>query len=395
MTLDDLIALNDEIAALVRAGVPLEQGLAELGGDLPGRMGKTAALLAERTARGEPLTQVIMDQTVGLPRAYRAVVEAGVKAGRLPAALEALAGSARRVNETQRFAAIAVVYPLLVFALAWGCLACFARFVAPALATSFHGFGLPGEGFFAGLAWFGHGAMYWGPAVPLLLLVVAAAAWFASTRAGILHSRGANRLLGSLPWMGKLLRWSETAALLEVLALLVENRVPLGEAIRLAADVTGDPQTIAAMHFMADRIERGEQFSSPSRATGFASAGLGAMGSASLGATGSASAGLGAMGSASARPRTALAKPVALDANPALPPLVNWLMLAAGRNGALEPALRHSADAYRRRARHQADLTRVFLPVVLTVGIAGVATAAYALVLFVPYAAMLHSLAGG
>ena len=59
MTLDDLIALNDEIAALVRAGVPLEAGLAELGGDLPGRLGQFATVLAQRTARGESLAQAI------------------------------------------------------------------------------------------------------------------------------------------------------------------------------------------------------------------------------------------------------------------------------------------------------------------------------------------------
>jgi len=91
MNLDDLIALNDEIAALVRAGVPLEMGLAELGGDLPGRLGRFATALAQRTAQGESLAQAIAGDAGQLPQAYRAVVEAGVRAGRLPAALEAVA----------------------------------------------------------------------------------------------------------------------------------------------------------------------------------------------------------------------------------------------------------------------------------------------------------------
>ena len=39
VSLDDLIALNDEIIALIRAGVPLERGLAGLADDLPGRLG--------------------------------------------------------------------------------------------------------------------------------------------------------------------------------------------------------------------------------------------------------------------------------------------------------------------------------------------------------------------
>ena len=66
-TLDDLIALNDEIGALVRAGVPLEQGLAELGDDMPGRLGRVAAAVAERTARGESLQQALADHALALP----------------------------------------------------------------------------------------------------------------------------------------------------------------------------------------------------------------------------------------------------------------------------------------------------------------------------------------
>jgi general secretion pathway protein F len=321
MTLDDLIALNDEIAALVRAGVPLEQGLAALGGDLPGRMGQVAALLAERTARGEPLAQVVMDHTMGFPPAYRAVVEAGIKAGRLPAALEAVAGSARRLTETHRAAVIAAIYPLLVFALAWGCLVFFARVIAPSLAATFLALGVPGHRFFVTVAWIGRGSWYWGPVVPVAAVLFLAAWWFASTRASVLHSRSSDWLLGWLPWMGPMLRWSRSAAFLEVLALLVENRVPLDDAIRLAADASGDPRT--------------------------------------------------------------------------LPPLVNWLMLAAGRDGALLPALRHAAETYRRRARHQSDLVRIFLPVVLTVCVGGSATLVYAVALFGPYAAMLRWLAGG
>ena len=151
-TLDDLIALNDEIAALVRAGLPLEQGLAELGGDMPGRLGQIATSLAEAAARGEPLDQAMLDHAVALPPVYRAVIQAGMRAGRLPAALEAVAASARRITETHRAAVVAVSYPLMVLALVWCGLAMFTRTLAPSLAASFHSMDVPGERFFAALA---------------------------------------------------------------------------------------------------------------------------------------------------------------------------------------------------------------------------------------------------
>ena len=36
VTLEQLLALNDEMAALVRAGIPLERGLVDLGREVPG-----------------------------------------------------------------------------------------------------------------------------------------------------------------------------------------------------------------------------------------------------------------------------------------------------------------------------------------------------------------------
>jgi len=140
-----------------------------------------------------------------------------------------------------------------------------------------------------------------------------------------------------------MLRCSRTATFLEILALLVENQTPLPEAITLAAEASGDPATLQA----------GRQWAA-------------------------------ALASGQTLPR---------GDEPAFPPLVHWLFVAAGRDGALLPALRHAAAAYHRRARHQSDLLRMFLPIFLTVAVAGGATASYALALFLPYVSMLYTLA--
>ena len=41
LALEQLIALDDEIAALVRMGVPVERAIGVLGEDMPGRLGET------------------------------------------------------------------------------------------------------------------------------------------------------------------------------------------------------------------------------------------------------------------------------------------------------------------------------------------------------------------
>lgn len=346
ISLDQLIALNDEIAALVRAGVPLEPALAELGGDLPGRLGRIATMLAERASRGQSLPQVLSDESARLPPVYRAVVEAGLRSGRLASALEALAGSIRRVAETRRGVVVAALYPLLVLIVAWGLFAFFASFTAERLAPVLKAFNAPGQGFFQGLARCGQWAAYWGPAVPLVILVLAAAWWYRSGRAAVVEPRWAGRLLGWLPWVGSTLRWSRSATFAEVLALLVENRVPLDEALVLAAETSGDPQMVPAARQLAAALSQGETLdpSTFGRRT--------------------------------------------------FPPLLLWLMSTAGRHTALLPGLKHAAETYHRRAQHQSELARVFLPVVLTIVLGGTVALLYVLTLFVPYSSLLRTLGG-
>ena len=117
VTIDQLIALNDEIVALTRAGVPLERGLLDLGSDVPGRLGRIATALGERMSRGESLSEALASSGGGVPRVYRAVVEAGLRSGRLPVALEGLSAYARGYAEARRSIGLALWYPLMV--LAW------------------------------------------------------------------------------------------------------------------------------------------------------------------------------------------------------------------------------------------------------------------------------------
>ncbi|OHB72501.1 MAG: hypothetical protein A2V70_00835, partial [Planctomycetes bacterium RBG_13_63_9] len=336
-------------AALVRAGVPLEPALAELGGDLPGRLGKIATMLADRTRSGQSLLEALGERSAQVPGVYRAVVEAGLRAGRLPAALEAMAGSIRRLAETRRGIAAAALYPLLVLMIAWGALAFFASTIAPRLSEFFEQFDLLGpatRGLFGLFVRCGHWAVYWGPAVPVAVVVLAGVWWFRSGRAAIAEPRRGDRLIGWLPWMGRMLRWSRTATFLEVLALLVDSDVPLHDAVTLAAGASGDPRMLAAAKDLAAMLERGQQ---PDRSQGHGKC---------------------------------------------LPPLLCWLIAAGRRHGTLLPALRHAADTYARRARHQAHLASVLLPIVFTLAIGGGITLFYALTLFAPYTSMLRGLGG-
>lgn len=345
ITLDQLIALNDEIVALVRSGVPLETNLAEVGRDLPGSLGKITTMLAKRATEGESLPNLIAESSAQFPPVYRAVVESGLRAGRLSAALETLSSSIRRLAETRRTIISAALYPFLVVIIGWLSFAFFSAKLAPALAADFTALQVPGRGIFVVLAWIGQGAIYWGLGLPILLVIFAAMVWCGSRRATWIGGTGLGRLAARLPWFGSMLIYSRNGAFADVLALLVENSVPLPEALRLAAESCGDMRLIYAARHASDMLSGGQSL---------------------VGQDG----------------------PLA-----EFPPLLRWLLPAASQKNIIVPALKHAAEMYNRRAEHQADLLRVFTPVVLTIGISGVITFLYALTLFVPYTTMLRALA--
>lgn len=342
IALDDLIALNDEIAALSRAGLPLERGLLGFGLDVPGRLGDVATALGERMARGEGLGEAIRSEGASLPATYRSVVEAGLRSGRLSAALEDLAAYARGFAELRRAVGLALLYPMMVLLLAWGLLVAFVLALLPRLIGAFEAFGVPSPIGAREAARLGDSASYWGPIVPALAGMVLLA-WSWSGRARALR---VGREVRWVPWLRGILADWRASNFAGWLALLVEHGVPLPEAVEVASEATGDRALIEAGGRIAEAARRGE----PTR--------------------------------------------VALrEGEGGLPPLLRWMIATGQGQGSLGPALRHAAETYRVRALRRAEVMRTTLPTILLVAIGATAAAAYVLALFVPWTQLLDSLA--
>jgi general secretion pathway protein F len=344
VTLDQLIALNDEIAALARAGVPLDEGLLHLGRDLPGRLGKLSRRLGERLEAGEPLTRVLEDEK-GLPPAYRAIVAAGIRSGRLAVALEGLSTLVRRAAEMRRTVAIALVYPLLVLALAYALFAFMLVGCFPVMLTVFRDF-LPDGGGVRVLERVESAAPYWLPWLPVAVVVPVAVWWFRSRRAWSLEGsappgsragrRGHRQSFRSVLQAGRLSVFAET------LALLLQQDVPLEEAVELAADASADRSLREACRQLAERLRRGES---------------------------------------------------ARDWDPSQArPLVAWLLAGVQDRTLLIAALRRAAEAYRRHANWALRWLSVYLPLWLTVAIGGTAVMLYAVSVFGPWCRVLYEL---
>jgi type II secretory pathway component PulF len=345
ITIDQLLALNAEMSALVRAGVPLERGLIVTGRDLRGRLGAIATALAGRLNRGESLPEALAGEKAAIPPLYRAVVEAGARSGQLPIALEGLAKYVRGYSDARTAIGLALWYPLLVLALAYTLFVGLLWLAVPEFIKTYELLGLTVAAPLRTLSWIGSTVSYWWPIGPILLVVL----FFAWVRSGTAarFQAGAWSWLMVFPWMRSILANFETANFSELLGLLLEHHVPLPAAVVLAAESTGDARITRGARRLAAAVERGE--------------------------------------SAAAALRT-------IDRGTFLP-MLRWVLATGQEQGSMVAALRNLADVYRKRAQFQTDKLSVFLPVILMIAIGAGATLFYALALFIPLSNMLNELA--
>ncbi len=344
ITIDQLLALDQEIVALVRAGVPLEHGLLLAARDLRGRLGRVAGALGRRLSRGESLAQALESERGSVPPLYRAVVEAGARSGQLPIALEGMARFVRGYSEARAAIGLALWYPLLVLALAY---ALFIGLVALALPRFIATFELLGMTASAPLRWLnrlGESVVYWWPVGPILFALLAIA-WIHSGTAAQFQSRSWS-WLHVFPWMKSILANYETANFSELLALLLDHQVTLPSALVLAAESTGNARLTGGARQLAEAINRGEPVA-PVLAT--------------------------------LDPRTFL-------------PMLRWVLATSQAQGSLAGALHHLAGLYRKRAKYQAEKLAIFLPTILLIAIGASATLFYALALFLPLVNLLKQL---
>ena len=115
---DEFAFLNQQLAAMLRDGIPLEGALRRLCADLQhGPLRTELQLLEADLARGTPLTEAIRPRQ--LPDLYKRMLEVGAQSHDLPGVLTLLADHYQRKNAIWTRLKGLMVYPLLVLTAAF------------------------------------------------------------------------------------------------------------------------------------------------------------------------------------------------------------------------------------------------------------------------------------
>jgi type IV pilus assembly protein PilC len=254
---DDLLAFNQQLTHLTRAGLPVEHGLKLIAQDMrSGRIAETVRQLAGEIERGTPLDQAFEKHRGQFPPLYARLVAAGVASSNLPGMLLNLGRHMEMVYRLRAMLWRAFSYPLAVLGGLVGVTIFLGLFVIPRFELLFKEFGVQLPAVTKFLLYTPTWMPYFAIAV-LLLVIGLPILWQA------LRKTGADRavidklvvhlpLVGPVMWRNLVARWCDACR------LGVQAGLDLPRAIELAGDAVASPKLRRDGHEMIGAIESGQ-----------------------------------------------------------------------------------------------------------------------------------------
>ena len=223
MKTDEFAFFNQQLAAMLRDGIPLEGALRRLCEEMRrGQLRDELQALETDLAKGTPMADALKPRQ--LPELYKRMILVGVKSGDLPGALTMLADYFHRQNSIWTRLKSMMVYPLivmfvaflisLVLAFLWTCV------IGPSMLGVFGGMGLrlPGATIFAFETL--HAIWIFPVALGIVFLIMASVVFLPGLR-------------GKYLWRLPAFKEATVSRIASSLTLLLKNGVNLPDAIGL------------------------------------------------------------------------------------------------------------------------------------------------------------------
>jgi type II secretory pathway component PulF len=344
VTLDEFMALNEQLAALLAAGVPIDVGLASAGRDTPAALARINAAVARRVRQGATLAEALEGDEHAVPVSYRSLVQVGLQSGNLTAALNGYTRVAQAIDGSWHAIRLGLLYPLVVCGLAYAGLIGLCMFFVPNLENLYQLLQLrPGIGLIT-LAWLRSTMPYWIAVPPAALLLLAL--W--QLRARSLRKTSGVATLDAMHWlpgMSHAIHMQRCAIFAETLAALLAGDSSLADGLVLAAGASGDSGLAAGAKELAASHKQGQMLADDS--------------------------------------------PTAQR----FPPFLRWALWHSEATTGRVRALGMAAGIYYDAAQRRAEQLRYAIPLAACVVLGGSVTLLYCLALFVPVVEMLRQLA--
>ena len=330
VTLENVLSVNDELAAFAEAGIPSSIALGCSPEKTSAALGQINSSLTLRSNLGQSLIAAATENQ-DLPADYRSALEVGLRSNRLTATLDGVSRQAVAEVELRSTIGRSLISPLIIVVLTYLGFIILCVNYSPAIEGMYTQVGqTPGRAA-AYLITLREWLPYWAVLVPLALLGCI-----------YLWRRGWGGWQRWIPGTKRYLVAVRNSNFAHQLRLLIENEIPLADSLPLAAAVTGDEAIIAASTALATAHERGESLSVDSREL------------------------------------------------ITLPPILRWALTNDLGDQSLPELLLFVEKTYRQAAERRAAAWRVALPATIGAFLGGFAVLIYGLSLFGPFTQLIQ-----
>ena len=260
ITRHEFLVFNQELATLLKAGMPLVQSLDILRTRLTNPLFKSVLDdVHEKVRAGTALSDAFALHGELFPSVYTASLMAGERAGNLDAVLRRYVAYSKTVDTVRSKTISAMIYPAILIGLAVVLVSVIVLKVVPTFSEFYLSFGkeLP----FSTRVIVGISdvlrAQFW--LILIVLGVSGAAAWSWVRQPG--HGSKFDALLLKLPFVGPSFHKFATTQLARTLATLLGGGIPLVNALEIASRSTGNRHMGTELAAVATKVREGQSFS--------------------------------------------------------------------------------------------------------------------------------------
>ncbi len=261
----DFLVFNQQLATLLRAGIPVLQSLELLQRSQTGYFREVLARVLDDVKSGVALSDSFAAQAGLFPRLYSATMLAGERSGDLVDVLDRYITYQQMMEAVRRRVTTALTYPAVLLSLAFGLVIVLMTYVIPRFAEFYIGFAgeLPWatEVVMSTANFLKHNMVYIAPS--LLVAVIVLRRWI-RTDPGRL---AVDKLRLKLPFLGKVFHLFSLSQFVRSLATLIAGGTPLVNALEVATSTVTNMAICTPLGRVAARVREGQALWSSLQAT--------------------------------------------------------------------------------------------------------------------------------
>jgi type IV pilus assembly protein PilC len=262
-----LLIFSQELAALLKAGLPLFQSLdVTLDRQKDPVFRRSLTTVREKVKSGTAISEAFRAEGDLYPPIFAASLVAGERSGNLESVLRRFTHHLRLNQGLKKKAVSASVYPIVLLTMMFLLVAVLLVYVIPQFKAFYEGLGaelpMPTQILLA-VANAVRGNLLW-----IGLVLVGAAVAFGSWRQRANSTLVIDAVLLRLPYLGGLVRMYATSQLMRTLSTLLAGGLPLLNALEVAAASIGNRAMAAAVAAATPRIREGASLTAALESTG-------------------------------------------------------------------------------------------------------------------------------